>query len=79
MQIFSDPIGIALGGLLLLALLVAAGVLLERRQRLKWQRFQHVLQQTQADLAAAESALRAAKSAGRNRSMSAPAFGSLGT
>ncbi len=46
-----------MGGLLLLALLVAAGVLLERRQRLKWQRFQHVLQQTQADLAAAESAL----------------------
>ena len=29
-------------------------------------------------IAAAESALRAAKSAGRNRSMSAPAFGSLG-
>jgi two-component system C4-dicarboxylate transport sensor histidine kinase DctB len=57
MPIFSDPIGIALGGLLLLALLVAAGVLLERRQRLKWQRFQHVLQQTQADLAAAESTL----------------------
>ena len=29
-------------------------------------------------IASAESALRAAKSAGRNRSMSAPAFGSLG-
>ena len=57
MPIFSDPIGIALGGLLLLALLVAAGVLLERRQRLKWQRFQQVLQKTQADLDAAQSTL----------------------
>jgi C4-dicarboxylate-specific signal transduction histidine kinase len=37
--------------------MIAAGVLLERRQHLKWQRFQHVLQQTQADLVAAESAL----------------------
>ena len=57
MPIFSDAIGIALGGLLLLALLVAAVVLMERRQRLKWQRFQQVLQKTQAELAAAESAL----------------------
>jgi C4-dicarboxylate-specific signal transduction histidine kinase len=57
MPIFSDPIGISLSGLLLLALLVAGVVLLERRRRLKWQRFQHVLQQTQADLAAAESTL----------------------
>jgi C4-dicarboxylate-specific signal transduction histidine kinase len=57
MPIFSDPIGISLGGLLLLALLVAGVVLLERRRRLKWQRYQHVLQQTQADLAAAESTL----------------------
>jgi C4-dicarboxylate-specific signal transduction histidine kinase len=57
MPIFSDPIGISLSGLLLLALLVAGVVLLERRRRLKWQRFQHVLQQTQAELAAAESTL----------------------
>ncbi|MFN7739625.1 MAG: hypothetical protein ACK5RA_05130, partial [Cyanobacteriota bacterium] len=57
MPIFSDPIGISLSGLLLLALLVAGVVLLERRRRLKWQRFQHVLQQTQVDLAAAESTL----------------------
>jgi C4-dicarboxylate-specific signal transduction histidine kinase len=57
MQIFSDPLGIALGGLLLLGLLIAAGVMLERRQHLKWQRFQHVLKTTQADLVVAESTL----------------------
>ncbi len=54
---FSELIGIAFGGLLLLALLVVAGVLLERRQRFKWQRFQHVLKTTQADLVVAESTL----------------------
>ena len=58
MPIFSDPPGIALWGLLLLAVLVGAGVLLERRQRLKWQRYQQVLQQTRSDLAAAQSTLR---------------------
>jgi len=54
---FSELIGIAFGGLLLLALLVVVGVLLERRQRFKWQRFQHVLKTTQADLVVAESTL----------------------
>jgi two-component system C4-dicarboxylate transport sensor histidine kinase DctB len=57
MPMFSDPIGIALGGLLVMALLVAAGVLLERRQRVKWHHCRQVLRQTQADLAAAQSTL----------------------
>jgi C4-dicarboxylate-specific signal transduction histidine kinase len=57
MPIFFDPFRIALCGLLFLALVVSAGVLLERHQRLKWHRFQHLLRQTQADLAAAQSTL----------------------
>ena len=55
MPVFVDSVGRVLGGLLVLALLVAAGVLLQRHQRLKWHRSQKVLQLTQADLAASQS------------------------
>jgi len=55
MPILFESFGIVLGGLLFLALLVAAEVLLQRHQRLKWHRHQKVLQLTQADLAASQS------------------------
>jgi C4-dicarboxylate-specific signal transduction histidine kinase len=57
MPIFSDPMGIGLIGFLLLALLVLAAVLLERRHRRQLVRCQGLLQQTQADLAACQSSL----------------------
>ena len=53
MPIFFNPMAMAPVGLLLLALLVLVGVLLERRRQ--WHRCQWVLHQTQADLAAARS------------------------
>ena len=55
MPISFNPMAMAPVGLLLLALLVSMGVLLERRRQ--WQRCQRVLHQTQADLAAARSML----------------------
>lgn len=55
MQIFFDPMGIALGGLLLLALLVAEAVLLERGHQRKRRHLQQVLKQTRAELAIAQS------------------------
>ncbi len=57
MQIFSDPLWVTLGGLFLLVMLAAGGVLLGRRQRLKWHRFELVLKQTQRDLDDAQSTL----------------------
>ena len=55
MPISFDPMGIPPFGLLLLALLVAAGVLQERRHRRQWHRSQRLLQKTQVDLAAAQA------------------------
>ena len=57
MPIFSDPMGIGLIGLLGLALLVLAAVLLERRHRRQLDRCQGLLQQTQVDLAVAQSSV----------------------
>jgi two-component system C4-dicarboxylate transport sensor histidine kinase DctB len=57
MSIFSDPMGIGPIGLVLLALLVLAAVLLERRHRRQLDRCQGLLQQTQVDLAVAQSSL----------------------
>ena len=47
--------GIGPLGLLLLVLLAAAGALVERRHRRKWHRCQQLLQQSQSDLAVAQS------------------------